>query len=55
LRTVLLKEWRNLKDHDTVRSGVEVLCAHGHIEEFAVPGDGVGRKTVHYAVNPKLK
>ena len=55
LRTALRKEWRNLKDHDTVISGLNVLCAHGHIEEITIQADGPGRKVNQFVVNRRLK
>lgn len=53
LRYLYRKKWKNLSDPAIVKSGLEVLSAHGHIEEVQVPTEG--RQKIVYVVNERLK
>lgn len=53
VRTVYRKGWKNLSDAAIVKAGLDVLSAHGHIEEVFVPTEG--RLKVVYIVNARLR
>ena len=52
LRKLYRKGWSGLTDQDAVKSGLERLCDHNHIEEIvSEPG---GKKTTKYRIHPSL-
>lgn len=52
-RLLYRKGWKNLSDPSVVKSGLDVLAAHGHIEEVQIPTDG--KQKIVFVVNERLR